>query len=263
MSDMHSLQEVLPCINKFLKTCNIEEIKFKDLNCDDGGDVTKAVKTLCADLNELCNTENAEEEPDSSITQITASDKELRERIKAFMKYSQSKIDEQNVKEFCSTSQPTQEWGCARTDSTYKRRSSHTTHIEVTKVVNSDGPQLKFTNSGNCIRSRGSPPRGEGSKPPGPVEERLQTIESHLKINSNQASDVYFRIKNLEDRLLAMEGSSPEYNFRHFAPAVARQTSREKNLVDYSLEEIDDRVRQLKQSLLAKKRKVDEELSRT
>lgn len=46
------------------------------------------------------------------------------------------------------------------------------------------------------------------------VDERLGNLEDLLRIKPNKVQTVFARLKNIEDRLLHLESSSPEY--RHF-----------------------------------------------
>lgn len=43
------------------------------------------------------------------------------------------------------------------------------------------------------------------------IEERLQNIEVQLSLHSPVSNNIYKRLKLLEDRLLYLESSSPEY----------------------------------------------------
>eukprot|EP00058_Branchiostoma_floridae_P011346 XP_002596834.1 hypothetical protein BRAFLDRAFT_99733 [Branchiostoma floridae] len=71
------------------------------------------------------------------------------------------------------------------------------------------------------------------------IEERLRNMESHLKVKSGTLvnTDIYSRLKQLENRILHLEGLSPEYF----------------QLGEMSIEEIEERMKTLRESLLSKK----------
>jgi hypothetical protein len=43
------------------------------------------------------------------------------------------------------------------------------------------------------------------------IEERLNNAERHLKLHGPVPKDIYSRLKKIEDRILHLEGLSPEY----------------------------------------------------
>lgn len=43
------------------------------------------------------------------------------------------------------------------------------------------------------------------------IEERLSNAECHLKLHGPVPKDIYSRLKQIEDRILHLEGLSPEY----------------------------------------------------
>lgn len=55
------------------------------------------------------------------------------------------------------------------------------------------------------------PDVSDGMKCPGGIEERLQNAECHLKLHGPVPKDIYSRLKQIEDRILYLEGLSPEY----------------------------------------------------
>lgn len=127
----------------------------------------------------------------------------------------------------------------------------------MTKVKNLDGPQLKFMTPSPWIPFVGEArPHSYDHEVPRPLTERLNLLESQLKVKSEPYMDIHARLRDLEDRLLALEGSSPEYSSVKQSPTddLVLQRNNSKNS---SLQEIDDRVRHLKQILLTKKRRLD------
>lgn len=55
------------------------------------------------------------------------------------------------------------------------------------------------------------PDMSDGINCPVGIEERLKNAECHLKLHDPVPKDIYFRLKQIEDRILYLEGLSPEY----------------------------------------------------
>jgi hypothetical protein len=51
----------------------------------------------------------------------------------------------------------------------------------------------------------------DGMAGPVGLEERLDSAECHLKLHGPVPRDIYSRLKQIEDRILHLEGLSPEY----------------------------------------------------
>lgn len=147
---------------------------------------------------------------DPEVVQIKAGKAEIDRRISAFIERKQAEINENNVREFCNVIDCNQENSCARTDAVFTPYPGFKSHVKVSRVVNTYGPQT---------RPEGI--AGSGHKPTGmlrdcgnqAVEERLQNIEAHLRLQTGGPvpRDIYQRIKKLEDKILELEGISPEY----------------------------------------------------
>lgn len=147
---------------------------------------------------------------DPEVVQIKAGKAEIDRRISAFIERKQAEINENNVREFCNVIDCNQENSCARTDAIFTPYPGFKSHVKVSRVVNTYGPQT---------RPEGIP--GSGHKPNSmlrdcgnqAVEERLQNIEAHLRLQTGGPvpRDIYQRIKKLEDKILELEGISPEY----------------------------------------------------
>ncbi|XP_073410310.1 MAP3K12-binding inhibitory protein 1 isoform X2 [Dendrobates tinctorius] len=185
--------------------------------------------------------------PDPAVIQIHADKTEIDRRILAFIERKQAEINENNVREFCNVIDCNQENSCARTDAVFTPFPGFKSHIKVSRVVNAYGPQTRT--DGSTSSSRAHPlPRDCGNQA---MEERLQSIESHLRLNPGGPvpKDIYQRIKKLEDRILELEGISPEY-FQTMEMSSKRrkvQTSQ-----SYSLLELDQKINALRQSLYKK-----------
>ena len=156
-------------------------------------------------------------------------------RIKAFMERKRLESDVGNVQEFChrlpisDSDVNNASSTCARTDSILISRKDSKSHLRgnrtilvkltsnlftvlkilVSRVVNICGPQ---TNEANVVATTKPAVAGTTTSHPG-VEERLNNMEQHLGFQRNQSlpSDVYARLKQLEDRILYLESVSPEY----------------------------------------------------
>nr|XP_045252226.1 MAP3K12-binding inhibitory protein 1 isoform X3 [Macaca fascicularis] len=178
---------------------------------------------------------------DPEVVQIKAGKAEIDRRISAFIERKQAEINENNVREFCNVIDCNQENSCARTDAIFTPYPGFKSHVKVSRVVNTYGPQT---------RPEGIP--GSGHKPNSmlrdcgnqAVEERLQNIEAHLRLQTGGPvpRDIYQRIKKLEDKILELEGISPEYF---------------QSVQNYSLAELDEKISALKQALLRKSREAE------
>lgn len=271
-SSSNLLSEVMFCMNKFLKQNGIPEVDF-ECSTAMSAETVQNTKQLVSDLNALLASQESEEEKqrekqklDPLVVQITASKEQLSKRISAFMLHAQNAVNEQNVKEFCHAESPAS--GCARTDARYKPRASHSSHMQVKKAANAEGPQLQITSQGmwKSTMRTGAPHRLVPQTLPQPINERLVNLESHLNSNDgpSRSSDIYARLKNLEDRLLLIEGTSPEYlarDPRSKAEQPASSNAGQGDPGNFTLQEIDDRIRHLKHELQSKKRKLDEGMS--
>ncbi|XP_034370281.1 MAP3K12-binding inhibitory protein 1 isoform X3 [Arvicanthis niloticus] len=191
---------------------------------------------------------------DPEVVQIKAGKAEIDRRISAFIERKQAEINENNVREFCNVIDCNQENSCARTDAVFTPYPGFKSHVKVSRVVNTYGPQT---------RPEGIP--GSGHKPAGTlrdcgnqaVEERLQNIEAHLRLQTGGPvpRDIYQRIKKLEDKILELEGISPEYfQSVNFSGKRRKVQPPQQN---YSLAELDEKISALKRALLRKSREAD------
>uniref|UniRef100_A0A8P4KCZ3 MAP3K12 binding inhibitory protein 1 n=1 Tax=Dicentrarchus labrax TaxID=13489 RepID=A0A8P4KCZ3_DICLA len=163
---------------------------------------------------------------DDVMVQIRARKSEIERRISAFMERKQMEINENNVREFCNVIDCNQ----------------------VTRVVNNYGPQ---TRGGGGQGEAGEPQRGLMARDCGnaAIEERLHNIETHLKLPTAGPVplSVYQRLKKLEDRILELEGLSPEYfqstSHLHKRPKTSPAQA-------CSLTELDEKISAVKAALL-------------
>ncbi|CAH2328396.1 MAP3K12-binding inhibitory 1 isoform X2 [Pelobates cultripes] len=188
---------------------------------------------------------------DPSVVQIKAKKSEIDRRILAFIERKQAEINENNVREFCNVIDCNQENSCARTDAVFTPYPGFKSHIKVSRVVNTYGPQTR--NDGTTgSSSRTNPLQHECSNQA--VDERLQNIECHLRLKPGGPvpTDIYQRIKKLEDKILELEGISPEYFQSMDVPNKRKKSQTAQN---YSLSELDQKINALRHSLLQKSKR--------
>ncbi|CAM2116062.1 MAP3K12-binding inhibitory protein 1 [Caretta caretta] len=196
---------------------------------------------------------------DPEVVQIKAGKAEIDRRISAFIERKQAEINENNVREFCNVIDCNQENSCARTDAVFTPYPGFKSHVKVSRVVNTYGPQTRSEGTHGSNHKGSILLRDCGNQA---VEERLQNIEAHLRLQTGGPvpRDIYQRIKKLEDKILELEGMSPEYFLSvNFSGKRRKVQSPHK----YSLAELDEKINALKQALLrktndAKSKEVDE-----
>ncbi|XP_037551156.1 MAP3K12-binding inhibitory protein 1 [Nematolebias whitei] len=250
------LQAVSKSLRSLVEADGVTSVKENTL---DKGVSSSSVKVQTAVLSEHQdhnsehqdhNSEAAESKTsdDDIMVQIRAGKSEIERRISAFMERKQMEINENNVREFCNVIDCNQENSCARTDAVFTPYPGFKSHVKVTRVVNTYGPQ---TRSGGCQGEAGEHQRGTTVKDCGnaAIEERLQNIETHLKLPSvgPVPLNIYQRLKKLEDRILELEGLSPEYfqstSHLHKRPKMSRAQA-------CSLTELDEKISAVKAALL-------------
>ncbi|XP_036208909.1 MAP3K12-binding inhibitory protein 1 isoform X2 [Myotis myotis] len=190
---------------------------------------------------------------DPEVVQIKAGKAEIDRRISAFIERKQAEINENNVREFCNVIDCNQENSCARTDAVFTPYPGFKSHVKVSRVVNTYGPQTRPEGIQGSGHKPSSMLRDCGNQA---VEERLQNIEAHLRLQAGGPvpRDIYQRIKKLEDKILELEGISPEYFQSVNFSGKRRKVQPPQN---YSLAELDEKISALKQALLRKSREAD------
>ncbi|XP_053290237.1 MAP3K12-binding inhibitory protein 1 [Pleuronectes platessa] len=189
--------------------------------------------------------EESDTEADDVMVQIRAGKSEIQRRISAC---KQMEINENNVREFCNVIDCNQENSCARTDAVFTPYPGFKSHVKVIRQVNTYGPQ---TRGGGGQGEPGEQQRGPMVRNCGnaAIEERLHNIENHLKLPTAGPVplSVYHRLKKLEDRILELEGLSPEYfqstSHLHKRPKTSPAQA-------CSLSELDEKINAVKAALL-------------
>ncbi|XP_068194891.1 MAP3K12-binding inhibitory protein 1 [Antennarius striatus] len=184
---------------------------------------------------------------DDVMVQIRAGKSEIERRISAFMERKQMEINENNVREFCNVIDCNQENSCARTDAVFTPYPGFKSHVKVTRVVNTYGPQTRGGGQGALGEQQKGPTTRDGVNMA--VEERLQNIEAHLRVPAvgPVPLGVYQRLKKLEDRILELEGLSPEY-FQSTSHLHKRQRTSVSQAC--SLTDLDQKISAVKAALL-------------
>ncbi|XP_051808763.1 MAP3K12-binding inhibitory protein 1 isoform X2 [Acanthochromis polyacanthus] len=236
---------------KTLAEADVEASSTKD-NTSDDAVTSSSVKeqTPASSGQHPLVSEAAESETaaDDVMVQIRARKSEIERRISAFMERKQMEINENNVREFCNVIDCNQENSCARTDAVFTPYPGFKSHVKVTRVVNTYGPQ---TRSGGGQGEPGEQQRAPIARDCGnaAIEERLHNIETHLKLPTvgPVPLSVYQRLKKLEDRILELEGLSPEY-FQSSSHQHKRLKTSPAQAC--SLTELDEKITAVKAALL-------------
>ncbi|RVE57695.1 hypothetical protein OJAV_G00218750 [Oryzias javanicus] len=230
-----SAARVYACLQDHIAKLQLVSEDLKSLvdSSANGGASEEAVRTAAlrerAPVHGRQSSEAAEKETTAAdvMVQIKAGKSEIERRISAFMERKQMEINENNVREFCNVIDCNQENSCARTDAVFTPYPGFKSHVKVSRVVNTYGPQT------------------------GAIEERLQNIETHLKLPSAGPVplSVFHRLKKLEDRILELEGLSPEYfqstNHLHKRPKPSFSQA-------CSLTELDQKISAVRAALMKK-----------
>ncbi|XP_011306690.1 molybdopterin synthase catalytic subunit [Fopius arisanus] len=150
-------------------------------------------------------------EADPREVQVTVSSQELMRRIDAFISRKREQNNMFNIQEFCShrNLRDDDETSCARVDAILIPRKDSKSHVKVHRVFNAHGPQTMNPSALRTPELLGSP---EAPNPA--LDERLSGPERFLMIDKPVPTDIYQRIKNIEDRIRFLESLSPEY--KHF-----------------------------------------------
>ncbi|XP_069695783.1 molybdopterin synthase catalytic subunit isoform X2 [Periplaneta americana] len=167
------------------------------------------------------------------LVQIKAGSEEITRRINSFIERKREQVNLGNIQDFCyHGNAPITDGSCARVDALLVRRKDSKSHLRVRRVLNPWGPQTRGIDPGSMGCTNPQDPASalfqqhlkEGSSKCGikseindvkigtvGIEERLSNAERHLNIHGPVPKDVYSRLKEIEDRILQLEGLSPEY----------------------------------------------------
>lgn len=157
----------------------------------------------------------------SHLIQIKADSQEIQRRINSFIERKRDQVNLGNIQDFCFHGSALEnEYSCARVDALLIRRKDSKSHLRVRRVLNTWGPQTRGLDPGSlgstdpedplCTLQQQKVVKSEPREESG-IEERLANAETHLKIHGPVSRDIYCRLKQIEDRILHLEGLSPEY----------------------------------------------------
>ncbi|XP_015439669.1 PREDICTED: molybdopterin synthase catalytic subunit [Dufourea novaeangliae] len=165
---------------------------------------------------DVCEGEGEEEEVsnveiDPNLVQICATNEELNHRITSFIERKRQQVNIVNVQEFCYHREENDENedSCARVDAILIRRKDSKSHVKVHRVLNAWGPQTVDQSILRKATMSGMNQRNNYCS--SVLDDRISTTERILGINRPVPKDVYERLKTIEDRILYLEGISPEY----------------------------------------------------
>ncbi|XP_049806597.1 uncharacterized protein LOC126249031 isoform X1 [Schistocerca nitens] len=138
---------------------------------------------------------------------MTASPKEIDYRIKAFLARKRAELDVQNVEEYCLHIGMNPNV-CARVDATVHQ------HRKRKKRKFEFAPQPEEKEEGTQLMPKDASQEKLHLSVAHPIlEERIANAEVHLKLGKPVPKDIYSRLKRIEDRILQLEGISPEYTY--------------------------------------------------
>lgn len=196
------------------------------------------------------------------LIQIKANNFEINRRIENFIQMKRTAINQRNIKEFvqinlmkASKQNISNENQCARVDAVLWKRSDSKSHLKIHKVVNEWGPQISksSTNIDECISKH-------TSDLPISVNERITNCEKHVGVDRPLSSDIYARLKHIEDRILELDSISPEYsNFwkndsAKLPQQIDKYTNFNKNIkfhtkTKYSMEDLHNKISEIKKKV--------------
>ncbi|CAB3360566.1 Hypothetical predicted protein [Cloeon dipterum] len=156
------------------------------------------------------------------LIQITAKPDEVRRRIDALIRKKREDIDRVNIRDFCSSPRIANEESgdlsemdnsCARVNAVLVSRKEGRSHLKISRVTNEWGPQTRGPEPA-LVPAESTSRTPVQNNIPQRVGERLRNIEKHLNLDNVEkpvSKDIYSRLKEIEDRILFLEGVSPEY----------------------------------------------------
>ncbi|EDW83962.1 uncharacterized protein Dwil_GK13883 [Drosophila willistoni] len=184
-----------------------------------------------------CKIEKQNENISDKLVQIRVHDDELSKRVECFVRRKRMEINMLNVRDFTQNqslphvlNNEEAEVSCARTQGAVIKQEQSNCHLKVRRVNNKSGPQqmhLRPNYAQELNKLMGS---SESScDPSGQVQNdlannRLRTIESYMGLSANNQS-LLSRLKQVENRILLLESTSPEYN--HFTNNLKQPDSEE------------------------------------
>lgn len=230
----------------------------RDLQESEDITISNEVVETVAENFDVFNSEEDEEEEeegkeeskviiDPNLIQIRATSDELNHRISSFIERKRQQVNIVNVQEFCCHRDQSDENedSCARVDAILIRRKDSKSHVKVHRVLNAWGPQMVDQHTLRKATMSGT--NQTNSSYSSVLDDRISTTERILGINRPVPRDVYERLKNIEDRILYLEGISPEYKDFWKAEDInsLKGTFRPNRKRTYSMAELDSKLHEL------------------
>lgn len=239
--------DAMECLTEDTSTVGISDASAKQAETTEGSR-TETSEAAAAEPPGMSGAMGASLRFDQEVVQIKAQKAEIDRRIMAFIERKQAEINKNNVREFCNVIDCNQENSCARTDAVFTPYPGFRSHVKVSRVVNTYGPQTRPDSASTSSTKASAPSRDCGNQA---VEERLQNIETHLRLQSGGPvpKDIYMRIQKLEEKILELEGLSPEYFQTVSFPGKRRKTQAAQSC---SLVELDEKISALREKLVRK-----------
>ncbi|XP_012150116.2 molybdenum cofactor synthesis 2B isoform X2 [Megachile rotundata] len=230
----------------------------RDLQESEEITISNEIVETVAENSDVFNSEEEEEEEgegkeeskviiDPNLIQIRATSDELNHRISSFIERKRQQVNIVNVQEFCCHRDQSDENedSCARVDAILIRRKDSKSHVKVHRVLNAWGPQMVDQHTLRKATMSGT--NQTNSNYSSVLDDRISTTERILGINRPVPKDVYERLKNIEDRILYLEGISPEYKDFWKAEDInsLKGTFKPVRKRTYSMAELDSKLHEL------------------
>lgn len=226
-------------------TCNDTKEKLKDT-----AESLRSDEKQTSEDAEMILEESALYDP--NLVQIRASSDELKHRIESFIERKRQQVNLVNVQEFCCYREQNDEKqdSCARVDAILIRRKDSKSHVKVHRVMNAWGPQTVDQSrlyKPNCVVNQSSDYSSV-------LDDRISTTEKILGIIKPVSRDIYERLKNIEDKILFLEGVSPEYKDFWVTEDMDNLTRNVKPVRKrtYSMAELDSKLHELENKYVKK-----------
>ncbi|CAK1547463.1 unnamed protein product [Leptosia nina] len=143
---------------------------------------------------------------DKNLIQINVSNEEIQKRIQNFIERKRAQVNLSNIHDFIPNigeSEKEDTETCARVRTQFVKRSDSKGHLKVCRVYNEWGPQT--------VHHEPQTDEPVDTKLPHSIAERVNVIESYLS-TTPVSSDIYKRLKEMEDKIAFLESVSPEYS---------------------------------------------------
>ena len=144
------------------------------------------------------------------MIQVKDNNHELERRINNFERHKRDNVDTANILEFIVD---LGSGGCSRTTAHLRRRTiENPGHLLVRRVYNESGPQHYHSYLPQSIVG---------------INQRVNSVEKSLGIPPPPLSpEIYERLKKIEDRLMVLEATSPEYFSNDFLQNLSEKSNR-------------------------------------